>query len=74
VERFHYTIKKYLAKEYITNGYNNLNFKEVRIRVINFYNNKIHRIIGKIPNEETKITDEKLIKKINERKKKNLIK
>ena len=47
VERFHYTIKKYLGKEYINNGYKKLNFDSVRIKIINFYNNKIHRLIGK---------------------------
>ena len=46
VERFHYTIKKYLGKEYINNGYKKLNFDSVRIKIINFYNNKIHRLIG----------------------------
>ena len=36
VERFHYTIKKYLGKEYINNGYKKLDFDAVRIKVINF--------------------------------------
>jgi len=68
IERFHYTIKKYLGKEYIHNGFKPLNFEEVRIRLKNFYNNKKHRIIGMTPNEASKITDEEEIKKINERK------
>ena len=65
IERFHYTIKKYLAKEYINNNYKKLNFEEVRIKVIKFYNNKKHRIIGMSPNESSKITDLDEIKKIN---------
>ena len=40
VERFHYMIKKYLAKEYINNGYKKLDFDSVRIKIINYYNNK----------------------------------
>ena len=66
IERFHYTIKKYLAKETINNNYKNLNFEDVRIKVIKFYNNKKHRIIGMSPNEADKITDSEEIKKINE--------
>ena len=61
VERFHYTIKKYLGKEYINNGYKKLDFDEVRIKIINFYNNKKHRLIGMTPMEALKITDEKTI-------------
>ena len=64
VERFHYTIKKYLGKEYINNGYNKLNFKSVRIKIINFYNNKVHRLIGIAPMEASKITDKETIKKL----------
>lgn len=70
IELFHYTIKKYLAKEYINNGYKNLDFDSVRIKVINFYNNKIHRIIGISPIEASKITDQEEINKINKRKEK----
>ena len=55
IERFHYTIKKYLAKEYISNNYKQLNFNETRIKVINYYNNKIHRMLGISPNEAAKI-------------------
>lgn len=69
VERFHYTIKKYLGKEYINNGYKKLDFDAVRIKVINFYNNKKHRLIGMTPMEASKITDEETIKKINDIKK-----
>ena len=61
VERFHYTIKKYLGKEYINNGYKKLDFDEVRIKIINFYNNKKHRLIGMTPMEASKITDEETI-------------
>ena len=70
VERFHYTIKKYLGKEYINNGYKKLDFESVRIKIINFYNNKKHRLIGMTPNEASKITDKETIKKINELKEK----
>ena len=45
IERFHYTIKKYFAKEFISNNYKKLNFISVRIRIINFYNNKKHRMM-----------------------------
>ena len=31
IERFHYTIKKYLTKEYINNGNNKVDFDSVRI-------------------------------------------
>ena len=31
IERFHYTIEKYLAKEFISNNYQKLNFAEIRI-------------------------------------------
>ena len=62
VERFHYTIKKYLGKEYINNGYKKLNFDSVRIKIINFYNNKVHKLIGMSPMEASKITDKETIK------------
>ena len=70
VERFHYTIKKYLGKENIQNGYKKLNFDSVRIRLINYYNNKKHRMIGMSPNDAAKITNEDEIKLNNERKNK----
>ena len=70
VERFHYTIKKYLGKEYINNGYKKLNFDSVRIKIINFYNNKIHRLIGMSPIEASKLTDKDEIKRVNELKQK----
>ena len=37
IELFKYTIKKYLAKEYIANGKKNYNL--IKNKVINFYNN-----------------------------------
>ncbi len=70
VERFHYTIKKYIGKEFINNGCKQLNFDEVRILVINFYNNKVHRMLGITPFEVSKLTDIDEIKKINEIKNK----
>ena len=70
IERFHYTIKKYLGKEFINHVYKPLNFDSVRIHVINFYNNKIHRIIGMTPNEASKLNLQEDIIKVNERKKK----
>ena len=36
IERFHNTIKKYWTKEYINNGYKNLDFDSVRVRLINY--------------------------------------
>ena len=66
IERFNYSIKKYLTKEYITNGEKIIDFKTVKNKVINFYNNKFHRLIGMTPNEAYKITDKKEINKINE--------
>ena len=41
IERFNYTIKKYLSKEYIANGANKLNFNEIKNKVISFYYNNI---------------------------------
>lgn len=69
IEKFYYTIKKYLGKEFINNGYKALNFDSVRIRVINFYNNKVHRMIGMTPNESSKLTLKEDILKVNEIKK-----
>ncbi len=63
VERFNYTIKKYLSKEYIANGSNNLIFEDWRLKIINYYNNKSHRLIGTSPNKAYKITDDTEIKK-----------
>ena len=70
VERFHYTIKKYLGKEYINNGYKKLNFDKVRIKIKNFYNNKKHGLIGMSPLEASRITDPDTIKRINDLKSK----
>ena len=65
IGRFHYTIKKYLAKEFISNDYQKLNFSEVRIKVMNFYNNKNHRLIAMTPNQAAKLTNENDINKVN---------
>ena len=46
-----------------------MDFDAVRIKVINFYNNKKHILIGMTPMEASKITDEETIKKINDIKK-----
>ena len=73
-ERFHYTIKKYSTKEYINNGYQNLDFDSVRVRVINFYNNKKHRLIGMSPLKASKLSNEAEIKKVNELKEKEFAK
>lgn len=35
-----YTIKKYLTKEFTSNNYMKLNFNEIRIKIIKFYNKK----------------------------------
>ena len=66
VERFHYTIKKYLDKEYINNSCKKLDVDSLRARIMNFYNNKKHRLIGMSPNEADNIREEETIKKINE--------
>lgn len=60
-----------MGKEYINNGYKKLDFDAVRIKVINFYNNKKHRLIGMTLMEASKITDEETINKINDLKKLN---
>lgn len=70
VERFNYTMKKYLCKEYIANNNNNLVFENIKFKIVNFYNNKIHRILGMSPIEAYKITDITKIKEINEKKNK----
>jgi len=70
VERFHYTIKKYFGKEYINNCYKKLNFDEIRIKIINFYNNKKYRLIGMSPLEASGITAQDTIKRINDLKSK----
>ena len=57
-----------MGKEYINNGYKKLNFDEVRIKIINFYNNKKHRLIGMTPLEASHITEQGIIKKINDLK------
>ena len=65
IERFHYTIKKYLGKEYINNCFKSLNFDEIRIKIMNFYNNKMHRIIECRQMKLQKITNENDIIRIN---------
>jgi len=57
VERFNYTIKKYLSKDYITNGGNNLDFESYRMEIILNYNNKEHRLKDTTPNKAYKITN-----------------
>ena len=59
-----------MGKEYINNGYKKLNFDEVRIKIINFYNNKKHRLIGISLLEASRITDPDTIKRINDLKSK----
>ena len=66
VERFNYTIKKYLSKEYIANGSNNLIFEDYRLKIINYYNSNSHRLIGTCPNKAYKIIDDTEKKKIND--------
>ena len=68
VERFNYTMKKYLCKEYIANNNNNLVFENIKFKIVNFYNNKIHRILGMSPIKAYKITDITKIKEINKKK------
>lgn len=46
IKKFHYTIEKYLGKEFIENGCQPFYFEKCRIKIINHYNNKFHRIIG----------------------------
>ena len=48
----------------ISNRYKKLDFDKVRIKVINFYNNKKNRLIRIAPMEGSKITDEESIKKL----------
>ena len=48
IERFNYTIKKYLSKEYISNGENNIDFESCRMKILNYYNNKNSSFIGHI--------------------------
>ena len=74
VERFNYTIKKYLSKEYIANGEKNIVFEIHRLKIINYYNNKIHRLLGTTPNKTYKIIDTNEINKINELKDKEFTK
>jgi hypothetical protein len=42
IERFNYTIKKNLSKEYIANGEKSLEFEKFRFKIINYYNNKVY--------------------------------
>ena len=50
---------------------NKLDFESVKFKVIKFYNNNVHRLIGITPNLAYKITDNFKIKEINMIKKKN---
>ena len=70
IERFNYTIKKYLSKEYISNGENKIDFESCRMKIMNYYNNKIHRLLGTSPNIAHTITENEEINKINEFKEK----
>ena len=67
IERFNYTIKKDVSKEFLANNNNKLDFNEVRFKIINYYNNKKHRILGMSPNEAYKVTDPDKINEINEK-------
>ena len=51
-------------------NYQKLNFPSVRIRIINFYNNKKHRLIGMTSNQAAKLTNEDDINKVNKIKEK----
>lgn len=62
VEKFNYTIKKYFCKEFITNQRNNLIFENIKFKIVNFNNNKKHRILGMSPVDAYKITDPSKIK------------
>ena len=42
-----------------------LNYDKIKIKIINFHNNKIHRIIGMSPNEVAKINNENDIIRLN---------
>ena len=57
IERFNYTMKKYLTKEYLANDQAKIDFVQCKIKIDNFYNNKIHRLIKTTPNIAYKITD-----------------
>lgn len=70
IERFNYIIKKYLSKEYICNGENNIDFESCRMKNLNYYNNKIHGLLGTSPNIAHSITENDEINKINELKEK----
>ena len=70
VQRFNYTIKKYLCKDFFTNNRNNLIFENIKFKIVNFYNNKKHRILGMSPLDAHKITEPLKIKELNEKKNK----
>ena len=42
-----------------------LNFENIKFKVINFYNNKVHRLLGLTPNQAYKITDNVKINELN---------
>lgn len=56
-----------MNKEFISNNNCDLNFVKIKFKIINYYNNKVHRILGMSPNEAYKITDKDKIKEINEK-------
>jgi len=63
-------MKKYLTKEYLANDQDKIDFAQCKIKIVNFSNNKIHRLIKTTQNIAYKITDPDKIKKINEIKSK----
>ena len=71
LKQFNYSIKKYLSKEFISHKSSKLDFQ---FKIINYYNNKIHRILGMSPNDAYKITDKDKIKEIKKKKINYLIK
>lgn len=56
-----------MNKEFISNNNCDLTFVKIKFKIINYYNNKVHRILGMSPNEAYKITDKDKIKEINEK-------
>ena len=66
IERFNYTIKKYLSKEFISNRCEKIYFEQSSIKIVNFYNSKVYRLIWTTQNITYKITDPERIKKIND--------
>ena len=59
------TLLKNTQPKNISNNYKKLNYNETRIKVINYYNNKIHLMLGVSPNTAAKITNIEKINNIN---------